>query len=103
METSPRPLSINQEEMIKGKLREKLLEIRIELGFVSRAYPDPKFPVPEYKVEASLWEPEVVKKEVDKFNELKSNVKAWLPLGNIDEDAVKKVIEEFIKSEIETK
>ena len=35
METSPRRLSIKQEEWIKGKLREKLLEILIELGFVS--------------------------------------------------------------------
>ena len=103
METSPRRLSIKQEEWIKGKLREKLLEILIELGFVSKGYQNSKLPVPVYKVEEFLWTIEVVKKVVDKFNELKSNVKAWLPLGNMDEDAVQQVIEEFIESEIKLK
>ena len=96
-------LSNDTREIIEEKLRDKRLEILIELGFVSRGYSNSKLPVPEYKLETLLWTPEVVEKVVNKFNELKSNVKDWFPLGDVDENAVKQVVEEFITSEIKPK
>lgn len=82
-------LPVDVIEIIDGILGDKRFEFLKERGFLRKDNSSSTLS-PQYRLQESLRDPEVVKETTDYFNRLKSNVKDWFELEEDQADLLGK-------------